>query len=160
MTDGCVKFNKSSWHYRITNYVFWIGSYKTNLCPYMRMVIASIFLIPFIYGWRKLPDKIQDNAWIVQGELIFLSLIIIVAFIIDWNDNIQEDIFPPLAELIGYGFFGGNALGLIGLGMLISITTLQDYIHERPKKEHRTRGLIKTYMEAKHNKICPCVEFE
>ena len=157
-TDGCVKFNKNSWHYRMADYIFWIGGHRTNLCPYMRMVVVSIFLLPFVAGWRQLPDKIQNNAWLIQGELIFLFLVMIVGAVVDYGD--VDGVFPPWIEIVGYGFLGGNMIGLIGMSVLVGITTLVDYIQNRPHKEHRTRGLLKTYMKSKHDKICPCVEFE
>ena len=79
MKDGCVKFDKKSWHYRIAVFVFPILRWRDmNLCPYMRMVLASVFLLPFVAGWRKLPDVIQDNAWLVQVELFYLFLVILI----------------------------------------------------------------------------------
>lgn len=159
--DGCVTFNKASWHYRLVYFVFpWFILYDShmNLCPYMRHVIASIFLLPFIAGWRKLPDVIQNNAWVAQAELIFLFLVMIVAVAVDYTD--VDGIFPPWADMVAYGFLGGNVVGVIAGSVILGVSTLIDYITNRPKKDHRTRGLIKTYVQAKHDKICPCVEFE
>ena len=163
MTDGCVQFSKDSWHYKITHFVFpslfW-SVVGINLCPYMRAVIASIFSLPFVYAWRKLPARIQDQAWVVQAELVFLALVIMVAgimvFIADYKGNGDLNFW----EIVGYGFLGGNAVGLVIVGCMFGVLALKDYIQGRPKKDHRTRGLIKTYMQAKHDKICPCVEFE
>jgi len=156
--DGCVTFNKQSWHYRLANYVFFIGGYKMNLCPYMRMVLCSLFLLPFIAVWRKLPDSIREYAWVVHGELIFLSLVMLVAAIVDFGDT--DNIFPSFIVMTGIGFAIGNICGLVGLSVLLGVTKLVDIIENRPYKPHRTRGLIKTYMQSKHDKICPCVEFE
>jgi len=164
--DGCVKFSKNSWHRRLVNCVFPYfvgyradGEAKVNLCPYMRRVIFSIFLIPFVLPWRKLPYQIQDQAWIVHAELIFLFIIMSVAFIMDYADSVNKNILPPYWELVGYGFIGGNIVGAVGGASLAGGFALKDHLKKRPKKEHRTRGLIKEYIGAKHNKICPCVEF-
>ncbi len=164
MTDGCVQFSKDSWHYRITHFVFpslfW-SLHGINLCPYMRAVFASILSLPFVYAWRKLPERIQDNSWVVQAELVFLALIILVAGLMDFVDtNAGNEKIPPFWDLVGYGFLGGNLVGIIGAFAISGGFALRDYIQGRPKKDHKTRGLIKTYMQSKHDKICPCVEFE
>ena len=164
MTDGCVQFSKNSWHYKITHFVFpalfW-SLHGINLCPYMRAVIASIFSIPFVYAWRKLPDKIQNNAWLVQGELIYLLIVIACVGFIDFMDTYKEaDKFPAFFDMVAYGFLGGNVIGLVIAGAVMGGFALKDYIEGRPKKDHKTRGLIKTYVASKHDKICPCVEFE
>ena len=163
MTDGCVQFSKDSWHYRITHFVFpslfW-SLHGINLCPYMRAVVASILSIPFVYAWRKLPDRIQDNAWVVQAELIFLTIIVFASAGMSYLDDQSKDMLPPFEYLVGYGFIGGNLVGIIGAFAISGGFALRDYIQGRPKKEHKTRGLIKTYVQSKHDKICPCVEFE
>jgi len=168
MTDGCVKFNKNSWHYKTTNYVFtrrleeWDGrNRKISLCPYMRAVVFATALIPFIFMWRKLPYSIQNYAWLVQVECIFMFLVLVVAHGLNFADEVAgNDKFPPFLDMVGYGFIGGNIIGMIGGALIFGGVSLSDYIKARPRKEHRTRGLVKTYFEAKHNKICPCVEFE
>ncbi len=164
MTDGCVQFNKNSWHYKLVHFVFpaffWSESGLVSLCPYMRRVVISVLSVIFVAGWRKLPDRIQEFAWVAQGELIFLALVVIVAGFMDITDErIGNERLPIFQDMVLYGFLGGNAIGLIGFVLIAGIVALVDYIKDRPKKEHKTRGLIKTYVQSKHNKICPCVEF-
>lgn len=164
MTDGCVQFNKDSWHYKLVHFVFpsffWSETSIVNLCPYMRRVIISVLSVIFVAGWRKLPDKIQDNAWFVQAELVFLTLVIIVAGGLDFMDTYKEtDKLPVFWDMVAYGFLGGNLIGIVGGSALAGGYAIRDRIEARPKKDHRTRGLIKTYVSAKHDKICPCVEF-
>ena len=165
MTDGCVQFSKNSWHYKLVHFVFpaffWSESGMVNLCPYMRRVIISIVSVIFVAGWRKLPDRIQEYSWIAQGEVIFLALVVVVAGLMDIADErAGNERMPEFQDLVAYGFLGGNAIGLIGFIAIAGIVSLLDYIRDRPKKEHKTRGLIKTYVQSKHNKLCPCVEFE
>lgn len=165
MTDGCVQFSKNSWHYKLVHFVFpaffWSETGRVSLCPYMRRVVISVLSVIFVAGWRKLPDRIQEYAWIAHGELIFLAIIVMVAGAMDISDErIGNEKLPIFQDMVLIGFIGGNVIGLIGVGVIFGVVSLIDYIKERPKKEHRTRGLIKTYVESKHNKICPCVEFE
>lgn len=172
MKEGCVKFKKNSWHYKLVNYVFrhYLIYYgierQINLCPYMRHVIASIVLLPSIILWNSLPYRIRDHEDLVKTELIFLLLVIIVAWLLDFADTYEEinnntpQVFPPFRDMVAIGFFGGNAVGVVGGLILWGAFSLSDYIKKRPKIKSRTTGLIKTYMKAKHDKICPCVEFE
>lgn len=162
-TNGCVQFSKNSWHYKVADYVFpYVLDNKhrmMSLCPYLRMVIASIIAVPFMVVWNRFPYQVRNQAWLFQAELVFLACIVGGAFVMDYADSVNRDILPPFLELVGYGFFGGNAVGIIGGLILYGAWALKDNIKKRPKKEHRTRGLIKTYIGAKHEKICPCVEF-
>ncbi len=165
MTDGCVQFSKNSWHYKLVHFVFpsffWSETNMVNLCPYMRRVIISIISVIFVAGWRKLPDRIQEFAWIAQGEVIFLAIIVICVGFIDFVDTYKEvDKFPAFLDMVAYGFIGGNVVGLVIAGGVTGGFALSNYIKKRPKKDHKTRGLVKTYMQSKHDKICPCVEFE
>lgn len=165
--DGCVKFNRSSWHYKVTNYVFPYAlshSYKKyNLCPYMRMVLVSVLAYPFMQIWNRLPYKLREFAWIFQAEFIFLFLVMVASFVIDYGDSTYDvQSMPPFWEMVAYGFLGGNIIGIVGGLVLFGSYALSDYIRGRPKKakrEHKTTGLFKAYVHSKHNKICPCVEF-
>ncbi len=164
MTDGCVQFSKNSWHYKLVHLVFpsffWSETNMVNLCPYMRRVIVSIFAVAFVVPWRKLPYRIQEYSWVAQGEVIFLTLVVMGAGLMDIADErVGNEKFPEFQVLVLYGFIGGNVIGLIGAGGIIGGFALSDYLKKRPKKDHKTRGLVKTYMQSKHDKICPCVEF-
>ncbi len=164
MNDGCVQFNKNSWHYKLVYFVFpaffWSETGRVNLCPYMRRVVISVLSVIFVAGWRKLPDRIQEYAWIAQGELIFLAIIVIVAGFMDIADErVGNEKLPIFQDLVLIGFIGGNIIGLVGFAVIAGAITLSDYIKKRPKKDHKTRGLVKTYVQSKHDKICPCVEF-
>jgi len=164
MTDGCVQFSKNSWHYKLVHLVFpaffWSETNMVNLCPYMRRVIVSVLAVAFVVPWRKLPDRIQEYGWVMQGELIFLTIIVIFAGLVDIADErIGNDKLPPFEDMVLYGFIGGNVVGLVIAGGVMGAFALSDYIKKRPKKDHKTRGLVKTYMASKHDKICPCVEF-
>lgn len=164
-TDGCVKFNRSSWHYRVTNYVFpyvLTQKHKTfNLCPYLRMVIAATFSIPFMVIWNQFPERVRDQAVIFQVEFGFLFLVMIFAFGLDIMDEFKEtNALPPWLDMIAIGFFGGNFFGIVGVLSILGVTHLIDYIKDRDKPKHKSVGLFKAYVNAKHDKICPCVEFE
>jgi len=132
-----------------------------NLCPYMRRVVISVLSVIFVAGWRKLPDRIQEYSWIMHGELIFLTIIIVVAGLVDIADErAGNEKLPIFQDMVLIGFIGGNVVGLVITGGVLGGFAISDYIKKRPKKDHKTRGLVKTYVASKHDKICPCVEFE
>lgn len=160
--DSCVQFNRKSWHYKTANFVFPSLKYRdrTSLCPYMRMVVFATAIIPFVFLWRKLPYSIQNYAWLVQAESIFLFLVVSTAYAMDFADEyIGNDKIIPFWDMVGYGFLGGNLVGVLGGLLIFGAYSLSEYIKGRPKGEHKTRGLVKEYFHARHDKICPCVEF-
>ncbi len=181
-TDSCVKFSRHSWHYRLLWFTFgkyylqdldhvleldednksyrktvWVDKH-ISLCPYMRRVIYAILLLPGMAIWRKLPYSITVFKDLIHVELIFAALCLVAHVMINLNTDWVEA-GGGWAWIIG--FFGGNALGLLGFGLIMAGDRIKDRIKARPKKykEHRTSGLIKTYVKSKHHKICPCVEF-
>lgn len=162
--DGCVKLKRNSWHYKVTDYVFPYmldSPYKSfNLCPYLRMVIAAAFSYPFMLVWNKFPYGVKKHAGLFQAEFIFLFSVVGMAILLDFVDTFEEtEALPPVLDMIAIGFFGGNLVGIGGGLIIYGFIKLIDYLKHRPKTEHRTTGLLKAYVHAKHNKICPCVEF-
>ena len=181
-TDSCVKFSRHSWHYRLLWFIF--GKYylqdvvseaaldeknkmyyKTvwkdkhiSLCPYMRRVVYAILLLPGMAIWKKLPYSVTQFKDLIHIELIFATLCLFAHILINLNPDWVEA-GAGWAWIIG--FLGGNALGLLAFGVIMLGDRMRDRIRNRPKKykDHKTTGLIKTYVKAKHHKICPCVEF-
>jgi len=172
-TDSCVKFSRNAWHSRLLLYVlgkgyfFWFNwneekkSYEDepkhiNLCPYVRLVFASLVLFPFLVVWRHLPEYIQDNPDIARALIIWaiICLVIHVA-VVSYDDELWY------VGLVIY--FGGISVVLLSVGLILGVGELIDRIKARrrkaPIKEHKTVGLLKSYAHAKHEKICPCVEF-
>ena len=172
--DGCVRFKKSSWHYKLVsfvtasrynpkyNYLQWGDGEprNINLCPYVRMVIACCVMLPFMLLWRGLPDEIRDHSDIAKALVIWAFICLGVQTLL-WVVEFADDqwIPPPWWTMIAVYFIGiAVALGVVGI-VAVAERLHNKYKH-REKKTHRTRSLISSYFEAKHNKICPCVEFE
>lgn len=156
--DGCVRFSKSSWHYYILNIVFpeYLAWGRLNLCPYLRHTFVAIPLFPLILVWNRLPYQITDHKDIARGIGIYFIIITFVSILLDASYD------EPFWLFFVLGFFGGLGLAVAFFGMVMGIVGLKDYIDDRidrEYKEHKTRGLIKTYFKSKHEKICPCVKF-
>lgn len=161
INDGCIKFSKNSWHVKVVDYVFPDAFWgRLNLCPYLRMVVAATFSYPFMLVWNRFPHRLRKHAGLFQMEFVFFFMVVGVAFLFDIVDSTQEtQQLPPFLEMVVIGFFGGNAVGIVGGLILFGIWRLVDYLKGRPKNQNSTIGLVKAYMHAKHSKICPCLEF-
>lgn len=178
--NACVRFSRNSWHRRLVGYV-WGNKYLQyvdfttklddagvastkkemrdkyiSLCPYIRRVILGSMVFPFMAIWKSLPETIRYYKDLIHVEIIYAFLCLTAHILINLRPEWVE---AGAGWALPIGFFGGNALGILGFFAIAGVMRIKDHIDNRPQKEHRTRGLVKEYMEAKHNKICPCVEF-
>jgi len=170
-----IKFSKHSWHRRIvdwgmgkdylaypdykfkstkgnkTHERFWEDK-PINLCPYMRALAVCVLLSPWIGFWKILPEYCR--IWHQDATKGFLILGSLGAFIHVFG-TLQlgfEWWWVPL----GISFI--SMLALVLLGIILGSMALSDWIRGRPKSEKT--GLIREYMKAKHDKVCPSIEFD
>ncbi len=124
----------------------------------MRRVVYALLLLPGMAIWRKLPYSVTQFKDLIHIELIFATLCLFAHILINLNPDWVEA-GAGWAWIIG--FIGGNLLGLMAFGIIAGGDRIREKIRARPKKyrEHKTSGLIKTYVKSKHHKVCPCVEF-
>src|SRR3990170_3969373 len=146
--DSCLKFSKG-WHYKLVLYV-WGRSYfndwgdpkyvkRISLCTYFWSVVLSIFMYPVSIIW---------HTRLVQ------ILIVVLAGLSEW-------------WWIGLAiFFGGIGAGAGVAGAVIGAGYLYDRIkyyrrrrYEEVVRKPRKPSLIKEFIKAKKNKVCPCIEF-
>ena len=184
--DSCVQFNRNIWHRRLHDLVYGKralqrldyelkldenrNSYydhkyvdrEINLCPYMRRIIWACVLFPFLIIWRHLPQSWQYRVDEARAIVVFAILCAIAHTIIAYTFDVWY------AGLVG--FFGGMgiAFGVWGLVMIVEKIKWRRYEKrlkdrkegkERKKKIRFNTGLIWAYFHAKHEKICPCIEF-
>ena len=151
--DDKIHFSMHSWHFRLVKYSK--GVHYTSLCPYMRAVVMSFFMLPFKYAWNALPDFINDHEdW---GRVV-IGYAMCVAFISMLGSWASESPFYAWM-LVGLG--GGYLLMIIVYGIYKACCAVGDWNDDRPRHytEHKTRGLMKEYVQAKHNKVCPSICF-
>lgn len=175
-TDGCVKFRKSSWHYKLVsyvtasrynpqyNYLQWADGEpkRINLCPYVRMVIACSVLLPFMMLWRSFPDEIKDHSDIAKALVIWAFICFGVQSLLWTVEYFDSEWVPPPWWLMLVVYFAGIGAALGVFGLVVAGEAINNRLKQRrrDKKSRRATSLISSYLEAKHNKICPCVEFE
>jgi len=150
---------KSSWHYRLVTFIwgtfFW-GD-RINLCPYMRRVVLGIFLFPFVAGWDKLvPKRLHEYTGLCQALAIYVMIILTVSVFLDY---IYVD--TPWHIFAVAGVFGGFAIAAIAALVILVVMRLKDKWDDRPYhyNEHKTMGIAKAYVSAKHEKVCPSIKF-
>jgi len=180
--DGCIKFTKNTWHYKLVIFVFgkhyfsgekyhkghWVKKgYDTSLCEYFWTVVLCSLIFPFKGFWHILPYGLKQHEDIIKVLLIWLIVSIIVHTFV-----IFKGIGFPEVEVWYLGFvifFGGIACALFGIGFLMLIMKLTDKYDEWLKnkleakrgKEHKIKkpSLALEFIKAKKSKICPCIKF-
>lgn len=177
-----LNYGKSSWHYKVVFLVFcnyhWFNPVPTNLCPYLRKLVISIPAYPFVLIWNKLPEKINEHTDI--GRILFIYFIIVhtvwtliyflsggIYYERTWEDgSITNEVAKQLDWYWGTVFYLGSiAVCAVGGGIIVVVC---DYLDERKnrqrrdgtyKKSNQTIKLVKDYMNSKHSKICPHINF-
>ena len=186
--DTCVKFSRNSWHRKLHDIVygkhelqqldnelkldednnayrdyFWVDK-QINLCPYMRRIVWACVLFPFLLVWRHLPTNWKYHKTEARAIVVFAILCTIAHVLLAYGAGIWY------AGLIG--FFGGMGIAFGVWGLMILCEKIEWKLTEKRFKEikegkiKKTKnkkfiniGLISAYLHAKHEKICPCIEF-
>ncbi len=181
-TNGCIKFTKNTWHYRLVIFVFgkyyfnsktyrhgtWIEKgYDTSLCEYFWTVVLCSLVFPFKGFWHILPYGIKQHEDIIKVLLIWLIISVIVhAFVVFRGIGVPEVQVWYLGFAI---FFGGIGFALAGIGFIFGIMKVGDKYDEWLKNKLQTRrsktkkikkpSLALEFIKAKKSKICPCIQF-
>ena len=179
-------FNTSSLHFKLVNYVFGDSLfiekkidfdesiknheiiYKkkpkiVNLCPYCRAVVLSILLLPIAYIYKKFPKKHKESKpFDIKKSQRNIKIMRLAAFV-------GISMFGVHQVMVGNYYLGAFHFGLAsfqlwGKYFFKYIVSLQK---KRAKKKSKTiqtenkkaPGLLKIYLEAQHDKICPSIAF-
>ncbi len=134
-----MKISKSSWHYRLMNKM----SHRrvpTSLCPYMRRLALFLLMLA------------------VASGVIGLGIAGVFSFILHWLPwfVVNEFLFETGAILL----IAACILLLIGVVFFVL-----DYLDEKRRankqiEEVREPGLVRSYITAIHDKVCPYLTFE
>lgn len=178
-------YDVNSWHYKVILLVFtnfhWAKPVPNNLCPYLRKLVISTLAYPFVLVWNKLPEKINEHTDLGRSLFIYFIIVHTVWGLIyllsggiyyerTWEDgNIINEVAKQLDWYWGTLFYLvsitiGGAVG----GTIVLVCDYLDERKDRKYKERRekrmagerpSRSLIRDYIRAKHNKICPRINF-
>lgn len=180
--NGCIKFTKNTWHYRLVIFCFgkyyfisktykhgeWVKKgYDTSLCEYFWTVVLCSLVFPFKGFWHILPYGIKQHEDIIKVLLIWLIISAIVhAFVVFKGIGFPEVEVWYLGFVI---FFGGIACALFGIGFMMLIMKLGDRyddwlkeklsVHSTKERKIKKPSLALEYLKAKKSKICPCIKF-
>lgn len=178
--NGCLKFNKNSWHFRLVRFVFgkhffsgrkydhgkWIEQgFDTSLCEYFWTVVLCSLIFPFKGFWEILPYGVKQHEDIIKVLLIWLIISAIVhAFVVFKGIGVPEFQVWYLGIVI---YFGGIGVALGGIGILTVIFKMNDAVDEYVKKKAEEKNTVKIpkpsllveFLKAKKNKVCPCIKF-
>jgi len=178
--EPSIKCDQNSWHYRLIHET-WKNEHFTpvprNFCPYMRKLIASMFLFPLILVWRKMPESVQYHEDLVKTLFVY-GLIVHVFYGLmylfsggvyyerEFEDGVMvSEIVHQMEWWWGTAFYL-LSIGAVGgvIGLFIIIADWNDRRKERLReqgkyKKNQTVNIFKQYIHAKHSKICPRMEF-
>lgn len=174
MTRGTLKYNRKTWHYRLMLWAWcyssWSKDWKTgryeyrlpdNLCKYLRKLVITVPLSIPLFIWRSTPDIIQDHKDIVRAIIVTTLTIHTIMFLINLALVVEGS--EPFPWWMGWAVIVTLWLGFVGLiGLGFGIAKLWEYLRcKRGVKigKPSTMCLVEDYLEAKHDKICPNIEF-
>lgn len=174
MTRGILKYSDKTWHYRLMLWTWCWNDWEhkvnlnhayrlpDNLCPYMRqLLIVTIPLAIPLYIWRKMPGFIQDHKDITRAVIITTIMVHTIVHLINFlliGSNYEP--YPWWAGWLGIGIIWGGIVGVVGI--ILGIGALWDFIKCKTDinvGKPSTMCLVEDYFEAKHDKICPRLEF-
>lgn len=176
MTRGILKYSNKTWHYRLMIWTWCWSSYQKkvtlygaqdkipdNLCGYMRkLFLVTIPLAIPLFIWRKTPEFIQEHKDItrvvITSVITINTLVHFLNFIITTNSSLEP--FPWYTAWVVIGILWGIILGIIGA--ILGIGALWNFIKCKTDikvDKPSTMCLVEDYFEAKHDKICPRLEF-
>jgi len=166
-----LKFGKRSWHRRVITWglgreylewkdwndtndgLIWKEKKNVNLCPYMRALIGVILISPWIGLWKILPKYCTfDHPDMTKIFLIVGSICATIHILFAGTG-----VFEWWWMLAGTAIMAIVISGFVGL--IFGVMALKDWMDDRPVREHKP-NLLREYMNAKHNKVCPQIEFE
>jgi hypothetical protein len=177
--NGCLKFNRNSWHFRIVTFIFgkyWFSSFDyrthnekgfdTSLCSYFWTVVLCTFLFPFKFVWNKIPNKITDHEDTCKAVLLWALASAGLHYFLIYQISIKE----INSDMWYFGFvlfFGGIGVALGGIGIIALIFKLNDkvdkYVKKKAEEENTVKiskpSLLVEFLKAKKNKVCPCIKF-
>jgi len=174
MTKGVLQYSDKTWHYRLMLWTWCWSSWQKkvdtsdawllpdNLCGYMRqLLIVTIPLAIPLFIWRKTPWFIQDHKDITRVVIISLVVFHTITHVLNFVliTNGQEP-FPWYGAWLAIGILWGGIIGIVGF--ILGIGALWDFIKCKTDikvGKPSTMCLVEDYFEAKHDKICPRLEF-
>ena len=158
-----IVISEKSWHYRLNNF-FYDSRPPRQLCPYIRRLLITIFILLPILSIIVLA---------ISGMALYPILIMLYGlftlsnpFIVIWN--LMTDTTGLFVSLMFAGVLAYSVMtfflickGLTKLCKLMSdnLSVNTNYI-EPEEKTISTFGLIGEWLDSVHNKICPSIEFK
>lgn len=138
-----MNINTKSWHYRLIDYVS-MDRPPENLCPYIRRVIRCII------------SSICGIAFVIAASIagtFFLAYPIL--------PYIDPNLFAGnLAILSGVLYTGLGLIGLMAYRDTGEYRKKDQLRREVKKSKKKPPGLFRMWLKAKHDKICPALDFK
>ena len=161
-----MKISTHSWHYKVNAWAW--GDVPRNLCPYVDKLVLAMVLSPVIAAWKALNDNGKRVLSIFLGTL---PGAIIVFFTGGWQSSLLFEVaaFAGIGVIFGivkFAFYLGDH-GYHWPSFSGFWKWWDNLLADKPPKPHRSKppkapkepSLTKQWLKAKHDRICPFIEF-
>lgn len=159
-----MKINEESWHYRLIKFVTFrdsqSGRVPTSLCPYVRAVFYRLAFF----------GTVASGLCALLIGLFYTPMAITLAGV-----GITNVVLVAISSFVASVVILGGLLAVV-VGLGIGIAKLLDYIMEKRRDKAWAKidkqredaangilppepGLIKAFLQSKHDKICPKLTF-
>jgi len=159
-----MKSTKNSWHAKL--YLFSYDSkLPDNLCPYFwKVILGAILFVPRLifrlpyYGMEKIGVSSYEPVKRDQTSLGFMGWVICdLLFLLMY---ITYHLIKAMFGAYSYNSDAANLGILIYSGMVCVVLYIKINSYRKRYSETKSEpGLIKSFIKAKYNKLCPRIEW-
>lgn len=170
-----LKFEKNSWHRRIITWglgrsylqyhdwdkdnekMIWVEKDNINLCPYMRALIGVFLVSPWIALYKLLPKYCTVDHPDATRLFLLIGSICSIIHILGTGFLEYEWWYVPAGVIVMTTIVSAIT------GLIFGSMALNDWIHSKRSERKWSKGdkpsIVREYIKAKHNKVCPQIEF-
>lgn len=171
-----MKISTNSWHYRLSEWTYGYGGVSRNLCPYFDKLVLAVIFSPLLFIGREVYGFLDNLYYRLSYNIReTISVIIVLSVITVPFVLIGLLLTLPYAFIIfPLTFWGSILLGLEFVKLIsiinwpsISLPSISINLPKREKKikppkpvKIKRPNVFIEWLKAKHDKICPYIEFE
>lgn len=148
-----MKVSRGSWHYQLIQRTD--GKMHENLCPYVRSVAWAMAKAVVLLGM---------TGALTAGMLFLAINVFITGPLLIWQYgwaalNVGDGPASLAAVFWFFAAFIGTGIGTIQLSRKAQAVTKRIVGRVPAPKEGSTVGVIRAWLKAKHDKVCPPIDF-
>lgn len=144
-----MKINKNSWHYKFIKEISGSNDIPHNLCPYVRKLMLCVLIIAFFASAVLFASGLLGSIFILKYTALHGILMVLSSLLVG---------IVVFAVIVAVLF--GIVFGLGYIKESIENKKRQKRYEKMRNGIEETPTIIGSWVKAKHDKICPRLEFE